>query len=32
MRMYIVEDQKYFTKSLRTKSKDSAIEKAKIEI
>jgi hypothetical protein len=31
IRMYIAEDQKYFTKSLRTKSKDSAIEKAKIE-
>ena len=31
MRMYIAEHQKYFTKSLRTKSKDSAIEKAKIE-
>jgi len=31
MRMYITEHQKYFTKSLRTKSKDSAIEKAKIE-
>ena len=31
MRMYIAENQKYFTKSLRTKSKDSAIEKAKIE-
>ena len=30
MRMYIAEHQKYFTKSLRTKSKDSAIEKAKI--
>ena len=32
IRMYIAEDQKYFTKSLRTKSKDSAIEKAKIEV
>ena len=32
MRMYITEHQKYFTKSLRTKSKDSAIEKAKIRL
>ena len=31
IRIYIAEHQKYFTKSLRTKSKDSAIEKAKIE-
>ena len=30
MRMYIAEHQKYFTKSLRTKSKDSAIEKQRL--
>ena len=31
IRIYIAEHQRYFTKSLRTKTKDSAIEKAKIE-
>tara|TARA_B100001057_G_C22799058_1_gene930814 strand:- start:1443 stop:1571 length:129 start_codon:yes stop_codon:yes gene_type:complete len=31
MRMYIAEHQKNFTNSLRTKSKDSAIEKADIK-